>query len=289
MNAKAKQKIQMQVGTLKNLPVLPEASLRILEAINTPDVSIDHLAAVLSLSPGLVARLLGLANSAYFARGKDVGDVRTAIFQVLGLDLVKALSLAIIFNIQFDTGKCREFDSEQFWMRSLVTAVAAQKLSVDAGQLRALAPSAVYASGLLLDIGVMVMAYLIPDDLNDILLACKKSQQTVSEEIARQLGQSHFQLGYLLLYKWQLPALYQTVLRHFDDDQFSGPEQSLLTLLRICRRLSACLAAGKTIDTLDFEPACRQLELPMASLNELIGQLSENKEAIQKLASIMGN
>lgn len=289
MDAKAKQKIQMQVSTLKNLPVLPEASLRILEAINTPDVSIDKLAAVLSLSPGLVARLLGLANSAYFARGKDVGDVRTAIFQVLGLDLVKALSMAIIFNIQFDTRKCQEFDSEHFWMRSLLTAVAAQKLAGDAGQLRTSAPSAVYASGLLLDIGIMVLAYLMPDDLNGIFLASKKDQLTVSEEIVRRLGQSHFQLGYLLLNKWQLPLLYQTVLQHYDDDQFSGPEQPLLTLLRICRRLSAVLVAGKAIDTLEFEEVCRQLDLPMASLNELVEQLSENKEAIQNLASIMRN
>lgn len=289
MNAKAKQKIQMQVGTLKNLPVLPEASLRILEAINTPNVSIDKLAAVLSLSPGLVARLLGLANSAYFARGKDVGDVRTAIFQVLGLDLVKALSMAIIFNIQFDTRKCQEFDSEFFWMRSLLTAVAAQKLAADAGQLRALAPSTVYASGLLLDIGIMVLAYLMPDELNDIFLASKIEQLAVGEEIVHRLGQSHFQLGYLLLNKWQLPLFYQTVLQQYDDDQFSGPEQSLLTLLRICRRLSACLVSGKTVDTQGFESGCRQIDLPMARLDELVEQLSDSKEAMQKLASIMRN
>jgi HD-like signal output (HDOD) protein len=277
------------MNSLKNLPALPEASLRILDAINTPDLAIDELADALSLSPGLVARLLGLANSAYFSRGRSVADIRTAIFQVLGLDLVKALALAIIFNVQFDTRNCQTFDSEQFWMRSLMTAVSAQKLAAETPLFQELTPSTVYASGLLLDIGILVLAYLCPEALDAIFTDCKQSRISVRDEIARRMGQSHFQLGYFLLNKWHLPELYQFVLQNYENQEFVGSEQPLLILLRISRRLSAAVIAGNTINSVEFDADCRSIQVGIDHVYTLAEQLMEHKTAIQKLASIMGN
>ena len=234
MDDHAKHAIELQLNAVKNLPALPEAGLRILNAINTPDISIDALADVLMLSPGLVARLLGLANSAYFARGTTVTDIHTAIFNVLGLDLVKALSLAIIFNVQFDTRKCPEFETEHFWMRSLITADAAQKLAGDSPLLQNLSPSAIYVSGLLLDIGVLVLSYLMPDKLNDILSDCKNHSVAVNRAIGEKIGVSHYQIGFFLFNRWHLPELYQTVLQQYENAEFAGVERSLINLLQIC-------------------------------------------------------
>ncbi len=289
MNANVRQAIELQMNSLKNLPALPEASLRILDAINTPDIAIDELADALSLSPGLVARLLGLANSAYFTRGRSVADIRAAIFQVLGLDLVKALALAIIFNVQFDTRNCQTFDSEQFWMRSLMTAVSAQKLAAETPLFREMTPSTVYASGLLLDIGILVLGYLCPEALDAIFTDCKQNRISVRGEIARRMGQSHFQLGYFLLNKWHLPELYQLVLQNYENQEFVGPEQALLILLRISQRLSAAVVVDNTINSVEFDADCRSIQVGIDHLNILAEQLMEHKTAIQKLASIMGN
>jgi HD-like signal output (HDOD) protein len=289
MNADVKQTIELQLSSLKNLPVLPEASLRILDAINTPDIPIEKLADALSLSPGLVARLLGLANSAYFARGRNVSDIRTAIFQVLGLDLVKALAMAIIFNVQFDTRKCQSFDAEYFWIRSLTTAVSAQKLAIEIPQLREFTPSTIYSGGLLLNIGVLVLGYLQPEELHDIFVESKKTRLPVSQGISRQMGQSHYQIGHFLLHKWNLPALYQLLLQNYENKDFEGTELPLVILLRVCERLSATVIAGESINLQEFEVECRKIELPLENIRELAEQLAENQPAMQKLATIMGN
>ncbi len=289
MNAGVKQTIELQMSSLKNLPVLPEASLRILGAINTPDIPIEKLADALSLSPGLVARLLGLANSAYFARGRNVSDIRTAIFQVLGLDLVKALAMAIIFNVQFDTRKCQGFDAEYFWIRSLTTAVSAQKLAAEIPQLREFTPSTIYSGGLLLNIGVLVLGYLQPEELHEVFVESKKTRLPVSEGITRQMGQSHYQIGHFLLHKWHLPALYQLLLQNYENKDFDGKELPLLILLRVCERLSAAVIAGESINLQEFEPECRKIKLPLENIRELDEQLGENQPAMQKLAAIMGN
>ncbi|MGZ0080101.1 HDOD domain-containing protein [Methylomonas sp. YC3] len=289
MNAGVKQTIELQIGSLKNLPVLPEASLRILDVINTPDIPIEKLADALSLSPGLVARLLGLANSAYFARGRNVSDIRTAIFQVLGLDLVKALAQAIIFNVQFDTRKCQGFDAEYFWIRSLTTAVSAQKLAIEIPQLRAFTPSTIYSGGLLLNIGILVLGYLQPEELHEVFVECKKTGLPVSQGISRQMGQSHYQIGHFLLRKWHLPVLYQVLLDNYENKDFEGIELPLLILLRVCERLSVTVISGESINLQEFESECRQIKCPLCNIQELAEQLAENQPAMQKLAAIMGN
>ena len=128
MNDEIRQSIQLKINRLKSLPALPEASVKILEAIQNPDISIEQLAEVLALSPGLVARLLGLANSAYFGQARQIKDLRTAIVQVLGLQLAKSLTVGIVLNVQIDANRCKGFDTHAFWMHSLLTAMAAQKL-----------------------------------------------------------------------------------------------------------------------------------------------------------------
>lgn len=288
MNEKINQSILLQINRLKNLPALPEAGMRILDAINDPDVDIEKLAGILSSSPGLVARLLGLANSSYFGQSRQINDLPTAIFQVLGLDLVKSLSLGIIFHVQFDTRKCRGFDTHYFWMRSLLTAIVAQKLGKEL-KLARFSPATAYTSGLLLDIGMLVIGFLEPEKLSEILQSCQKNHSAIGEAIHGELGESHFRFGALLLQKWQLSPVCQSVLNHFEDPDFSGDERQLINLLWLCRRLSAALleADAEAGNFSELEALCESLSLPAAELPRIIQELIENRDNVQQLAAIM--
>ena len=48
--------ILLEISKIKNLPPLPESSIRIISAVNDPDIPVDALVDVLALSPVLVAR-----------------------------------------------------------------------------------------------------------------------------------------------------------------------------------------------------------------------------------------
>lgn len=287
MNANAQQVIQQHINKLKNLPALPEASIKILDAINDPNISIDKLAEVLSLSPALLARLLGLANSAYFGQSRQINNLSAAIYQVLGLDLVKSLSLGIVLNVHLDTGKCQAFNSRYFWMRSLTTAFAAQKLA-SAQKPQLFPPAIIYTSGLLLYIGILVMAYLYPEDLQSVLLRAQSQRLAVSEEILRKFGQSHFQLGHALLQSWGLSPVYQTVLSHYEDQVFLGEERSIIQVLRAGQVLSSMLLDDEIADLSELARVAEQSCLPVDSLAEVFAELVDNKQDMEKLALIMG-
>jgi HD-like signal output (HDOD) protein len=288
MNQPSNQAVLLLISKLKNLPALPEASLSILEAINNPEISIEELAETLSLSPGLAARLLGLANSAYFGQQRQINDLPTAIFQVLGLDLVKSLALGIVLNVQFDARKCHAFDSRYFWMRALLTAVAAQKLAKST-RLDTFTPAMVYTSGLLLSIGILVLAYLLPDDLNIILQRHKAHNIPVSREIRSRLGMSHYRLGFFLLQRWQLPPMYPIVLKHMENPEFNGAERSLINCLRMSKALSAQLLQADSVDYIALEALSADCALPALDLAQLVDELIQSREKLQNLAAMMGS
>lgn len=288
MNKSSNEALILQINRLKNLPALPEYSSKILAAINDPDISTEQLARVLSLSPGLVARLLGLANSPYFGQPALIIDLPTAIYKILGLDLVKSLALGIILNVHFDSRKCLGFSSKYFWMRSLLTAIVAQKLAKSAN-LKDFAPSTFYTSGLLLNIGMLVLAYLIPEDLNAVLQRCKKNQTAVGEEVCLQFGKSHYFFGALLLEKWQLPEVYVSVLSQFDELEGQEGVQPLIKQLLISDHLSFMLLGSSGIDADAIESWVVEWSPDVPGLSNIVDELVENCGNIEKLAAIMGN
>ena len=288
MNEILNHALLLQINKLKNLPALPEASSRILDAINDAEIPIEKLAEVLSLSPGVVARLLGLANSAYFGQSRSISNLPTAIFEVLGLDLVKTLTLGIVLNVQFDTSKCQGFDTKYFWMRSLLTALAAQKLANNQKQLE-LSASTAYTSGLLLNIGVLILGYLSPQELSEIIQRSLQNQSFVSEEIRQHLGISHFHLGSYLLQKWQLSPMFPLILNHFEDPDFSGPEKPFINLLNFSQQLSYRLLHKDEVDLVEIESLGKNLALSTTNLPRIVDQLLEKRESIENLAAALGN
>lgn len=289
MNADIRMSAQIQINKLKSLPALPEASVKILEAINDPEISIEKLANVLSLSPGLVARLLGLANSAYFGQTRPIKDLRTAIIQVLGLQLVKSLTVGIVLNVQIDTTQCKSFDSESFWLHSLLTAMAAQKLHSESGGNSPGAATTIYTGGLLLHIGLLAVVYLFPKAMDEVFASKQNDYLELSQAIGFHLGLSHYQLGYLLLNKWQLPDVYQAILNHFEDSELTVRESEQIRVLRASQQL-CCLLLDEKADQQNerlLQLADNSL-LPLESISRVFDELWQKKQNIQELAEVIG-
>lgn len=289
MREDIKGSARLRINKLKSLPALPEASVKILEAINDPDISIEKLTEVLALSPGLVARLLGLANSAYFGQTRQIKDLRTAIVQVLGLQLVKSLTVGIVLNVQIDTRQCKCFDTNSFWMHSLLTAVAAQKLVAISERHHPVTGSVVYTGGLLLHIGLLVIAYLFPKEFDQVLAAKQKDYLELSHEVSLHLGLSQYQMGYMLLNKWQLPDVYQMILRRFEDANLTGNEAEQINILRVSQQICCMLLDMGDEDDGRLAQIAEQHLFSVDAITRVFGELVGKKDNIQKLADVMGH
>ena len=71
---------------------LPHTTIRVVQMINRPETTADELAAVLEDDQALTARLLRVANSAYYGLPRQISSVAEAVV-MLGLNTLRSLVL----------------------------------------------------------------------------------------------------------------------------------------------------------------------------------------------------
>ena len=104
------------------LPPLPVTAQRILTCFGDEFIDADKVTDVIEQDPGICAKLLGLANSAYFGLAEGVNTIAEAVSRVLGVETVRSLVLAMAIQQTFNSRNCPRFDTERFWVQSLSAA-----------------------------------------------------------------------------------------------------------------------------------------------------------------------
>lgn len=140
------------------LPTIPKVAQQLITSFSSEDVSIDEIAQQLSADPALSAKLLRLANSAYFHLSRTIGTVDDAL-RMLGFVMVRNLVLGNSMAAAFRTVK--GMDLHQFWRYNLYTACAARWLASREG----VNADLVFTVGLMHGIGQLHMHAGIPAEV----------------------------------------------------------------------------------------------------------------------------
>lgn len=225
---------RLEIHKLRTLPALPEATKRILDAVNDPDLSLEKIAHTLAESPSLTARLLGLANSAYFGRSGSIRTIQDAIIQVLGLNLVKCITVSILLNDSLDTRKCASFDGKRFWCCAIVTSSLAQELAEKVPAEPKPDAAVAYSAGLISNIGLLAMVCAFPELMEGIFEERRQTEKPVSELLRQHYEVDQYMAGKWLAQRWQLPDLCKRVIAHHSDPNYGGPDRELVRLIGLC-------------------------------------------------------
>ncbi len=193
------------------LPSAPGLYLEVSRAIADPGTSPDLVAAVIERDPAMTAKVLQLANSAFFGTNRTVNRVRDAVVY-LGSDMIKALAVAAGTVAKLAPTDVPGFSIERFQCHaSLVARIAAEILPKGVAQQDAI------TAGLLHDIGQLV---LIADDPPhwQLLTAEAQRRRVPLYEVERDLeGITHAATGGYLLSLWGLPdGVVEAVAHHHD-------------------------------------------------------------------------
>lgn len=280
------QLMQLEISKLKNLPPLPEESARILTALNDPDIELEKLVDLLSTSPILVGRLLGLANSAYFGYPGTVTNLKVAIINVLGLKLVKSLSLSILLGTALDSSQCSHFEPERFWLNTLLTAVSAQKLAVLIKQ-KSLDPSLAYTSGILLHIGLLAAVHVYPEQMEQLLLLEKKDELTLGGLMAQYHMIDQYEVGGYLLERWKLPDVFQQVVKHYMDAGYQGEVLPMISLLKLANVLVRMIRHDKESISSEGFALMQTLSIKEPEILSIKVEISEKMDDLNALVKTM--
>jgi len=153
------------------LPPLPATAQEILTCFGDEFIDAKKVASVVEGDPGICAKLLGLANSAYFGLAEPVNDIAEAISRVLGVDTVRSLVLAMAIQQSFNSKDCASFDIARFWMTSLMAAECCKKIASADASADDTERDLAYSAGLCHNLGLMALVHIEPIRTCNVLKA----------------------------------------------------------------------------------------------------------------------
>ncbi len=209
--------LQQKIGNLSNLPTLPQVSMQLMALINDQTSSAPDVTAVVSQDISLSAKILRLANSAFYGIPRTVTNINSAVV-ILGMKVIQTLVLSLTVFDMFpaDNGN---FDRKSFWRHCLECGFLARLLS-ERVVFKRVDPDDAFCAGLLHDIGKIVMEQYLHEDFQTSLLYSTASGLSPFEAEKKKLSYTHADVSQLLISEWELPAaLQQSIVLHHDPDQ----------------------------------------------------------------------
>lgn len=234
--------IEAFVQHAARLPVMPKATVRLLELLESPECTARELAEVIETEPALAVRILKLANSPFYGQRGRIASVSRATI-VLGAKTVRSLAMAVwTYTLK---AQMRNADEMRLMMpllqHGLATGVAAQMLVEKSN--RAQAEDA-FMAGLLHDIGrVALVAELGLRYRDDILAPAVEASMPLHDKEIAVLGFDHRALGARLMVAWGLPGFLADVAeRHHDTclAPVAGNIVAAVALADTCATLLDC-------------------------------------------------
>lgn len=277
---------QSQIRGLATLPPLPRRSQELLLLLLDPHLDMLRLAELVEQTPALAARILGVANSAFFGTQPAVKHIPDAIIRVLGLNLVRDLSVSFVLNQPFELKPCLGFDPIRFWTDSMGSAVLTQLLVTRLPLTNPPAPPTAYLAGLLHKLGLLALVHVEPKAMNTVFRQVERDHAAGLRAVEQQhLGLDHAMAGAELAAAWRLPATLAAVMG--PAVELSGADEltTLVSLVVLCDCINRLLGSG---DSIEQDPEIGRvltaLGVDFDTWPALIDQWRERTENIKALA-----
>ncbi len=185
-----------QIGTLPSLPATYDKLRKI---INSVDVNIDMLGAIIEQDMAMSAKVLQLVNSAFFGIYSKV-DSPTRAVQLLGLETIKVLvlGLEIFTQIKIPT---TILSLETLWFHSLTVGKIAKAIAARESQDNDLIGNA-FLAGTLHDIGKLVLVSYLPEKYKQAIAVAQEKNISLQDAEQVIFGASQSAIGAYLIGLW---------------------------------------------------------------------------------------
>ena len=230
----------------QHLPAIPRVVVELLATFKREDCDADDIARIVSADPALSAKVLRLANSAYYRRARSVTSVRSATV-IIGYVALRLLVAGI--GIAGGVPAAQGLDRKRFWRYSLQTGVVARYLAPRAGG--GADPEAAFSAGLLHAVGHPVIRAAMPEQATELERQtpfCARDRAAVERA---KWGFDYAQIGGRLAEQWSFPPELAAAIRH-GPEPLKAPEFSTLTAVV---RVASDLVAGIEMDRSQLQAA----------------------------------
>lgn len=208
----AGQSVAAQLATTLSRPgllaPLPEVALAAMQLADDPNAVDADLERVLSRDAALSARVLQVANSAFFGARAEVNTLHAAI-RLMGFGAIKNIAVAASLTRTFRSLRVAgSFDPRALWTHSVAVGTATRLMAARAR----IDPGEAFLAGLMHDIGVIVELQLSYEDFLDVIGQVERDATLSFRSVESGLfGATHEDYGKALAIAWNFPVQFRQV------------------------------------------------------------------------------
>jgi putative nucleotidyltransferase with HDIG domain len=242
------------VSRIEGLPSAPSIYQEITQELNSPNASLQKVTRIISKDVSMTAKILQLANSAFFGLSQHVNNMDRAL-TVLGFDTVVALVLTVqIFSAH--NPSVPGFSIPALWDHSMTTASFAKAIAKEEKQER-LGLEDAFMGGLLHDIGKLVLATNLSENYRQVMLLASDTDCPLWKAEQEVFGTTHAEVGAYLMGLWGIPdGIVEAIAFHHFPSSCPARGFGPLTAVHAGNALANAKPLGgknETADSLDLD------------------------------------
>ncbi len=234
------ERIYNILATVNNIPSVPHIIHEVSHLIGDPKTSASILGKIISKDQGLVTKILTVANSPLYGIPRRVSTIDFAIV-VLGFEQIKNIVIALSMMETLKTMGDRKFQQKKYWLHSIITAIAAQRIADDLGYQTS---GEAFTAGLLHDLGILVIYKVFNKEYKQIIDSIKSEGIPFLEAEEKYLGVTHQEVGGFLIDKWNLPFTITEVIYNHHKPSFAQENTELASLIHLADYMTQKLLVG---------------------------------------------
>jgi len=284
-----KQDIMVALMNVEEFPTLPQVVTRIIELCEDEEVHVDDLAKVILQDQSIAARILKLANSAYYGYLRKVNTISKAI-TILGFDSIRSLSIsASVFDTFKKIKSNYNFNRCQFWLHSIGVANISKMICIYINNRKD--KEAVFLGGLLHDIGKLFFESYYNVQYEDVVREVTVERCSIRDAEQKIFNVTHDEVGGWLTDRWKFPDdLIHAIQFHHNLDMCPEEDILITSIVHIADHICRIHNIGSGGDILI--PQINPIAFSAANLTEediqkISDKVPEEKENIFTFMAIM--
>lgn len=232
------------------LPTISASAQSVLAALQDPQGSLSEVSVLVQRDPALTARLLKVANSAFYPSLERVSSLQLALSR-LGAAEVRQLVLTTAVLETFG-GLKDSMDWSAFWEHSFAAGIASHLVSDpkrSGREMSKLGENPTFVAGLLHHLGILIEHLREPALFEKARLRSIQQGSSLAEAELEVFGFTHAEIGAALLARWKLPQdVVHATLDHHDPEAYEGPYRRTVQAVHLSAMLCHDLGHGARLE-----------------------------------------
>jgi HD-like signal output (HDOD) protein len=227
------------VRELRHLPSAPKVLPRLKRLLSDGNSSMSEIVQLIHLDPGISAKVLQTANSAYYSKGTRCSNVDDAVNRVGYDEVYELVAYAVASQVLVRPLEAYQIEPDQMWLSAVACGLAAETLAGLTGEERDVA----YTAGLLHGVGMIAIDDWLVRHHPGLRLTNHGLPREACENERALLGFTQAEAGAALLRHWDFPVSMSEPVRWQYFPRSTAGHQRMACLLHAAKWVRGVICA----------------------------------------------